>query len=487
MADVAVVGAGPNGLTAAVTMARAGLKVRVFEAGSTAGGGARTAELMEPGHLHDICSAVHPMALASPVFRAFGLSDRIELAVPEISYAHPLDGGAAAIAYQDLDRTGEGLGHDGGAYVRLMAPLVRRWEAMVGFTMDQLLRVPPHPVDALRFGLAALEQGSHAWNVRFPSRNGADSPAAAMLTGVAAHPVGRMPSLSSASAGLMLGMLAHAVGWPIPVGGSQAIIAVLVSDLEAHGGEVVTGQRIGSLSDLAGTPAVLLDIAAPALLDISDGSRGTLPSRYERQLRSFRFGNAACKVDFILSGPVPWAHPEVTRTGTIHLGGSRAQIARGEAQVAAGRHPDSPYVLVSQPSTFDPGRAPVGRHILWTYCHVPAGSTRDMTEAITAQVERFAPGFRDVVVRSQVTTAAQLASYNANYVGGDFAAGATSLRQVVARPVLSANPWKTPLDGVYLCSASTPPGPGVHGMSGFHAARRALAEVFGLNVPPFVP
>ncbi|MCQ1951869.1 NAD(P)/FAD-dependent oxidoreductase [Arthrobacter sp. zg-Y238] len=479
MSDVSVVGAGPNGLAAAVIMARAGLEVEVFETQSTVGGGSRTKELMEPGHLHDICSAVHPMALASPFFRSFGLDRRINLVVPEISYASPLDGGRAALAYRNLDRTVEGLGRDGAAYRGLMEPLVRRSEAITELLMGSLLSVPRDPIALASFGLAALDQGTPLWNRRF-----VEDAAPALLSGVAAHPVGKMPSLPSAGGGLMLGTLAHSVGWPIPVGGSQAIAEAMADDLRAHGGKISTGHRITSLDEVAGSRAVILDVSPSVLLELG-GER--LPPRYARELERFRYGNAACKVDFILSGPVPWANPEMSRTGTAHLGGTRAELAAAEADVAAGRHPARPYVLLSQPSGFDPTRAPAGRSVLWSYCHVPAESTVDMTEAVTAQIERFAPGFRDVIVDSRVTTAADLAQYNANYVGGDFGGGAVTLAQMLIRPVLSPKPWRTALPGVYLSSASTPPGPGVHGMGGLHAAKLALKDVFGLPMPSLEP
>jgi phytoene dehydrogenase-like protein len=292
--------------------------------------------------------------------------------------------------------------------------------------------------------------------------------------------VGALPSLAPAGAGLMLGTLAHAQGWPIPVGGSASIASAMVRDIEAHGGTVETGRRIDSLAELPAVRATLLDIAPPALLRLAGDS---LPAGYRRSLASYRFGNAACKVDFILAGPVPWQAAELADAGTVHVGGTRAEMAEAENQVAAGKHPDRPYVLVSQPSRFDDSRAPQGRHILWTYCHVPAGSTVDMAEAVTAQLERFAPGFRDLVVQVQVTTAAGLADYNQNYVGGDFAAGLMDLRGLVQRPVVSPVPWRTPLPGVYLCSSSTPPGPGVTGMPGFHAAKYALKDIFGLPLP----
>jgi len=475
MPDVAVVGSGPNGLAAAVTMARAGLSVRVYEAASAAGGGLRTAELMEPGHFHDICAAVHPMALASPFFRQFELSRRIRLEVPELSYGSPLDGGRAALAYRSLDRTAAGLGRDGGAYRRLMEPLLRRVEGITELTLNQLLRIPRDPLAAAVFGLRTLEQGSPLWDARFR-----EELAPALLTGVAAHAVAPLPGLAAAGAGLLLGTLAHAGGWPIPTGGSAAIARAMTEDLEAHGGTVETGARIGSLAELPPVRATLLDVAPPGLLRLAGGG---FPAGYRRALESFRFGNAACKVDFILSGPVPWAVPELAGAGTVHVGGTRAETAEAENLVAAGRHPERPYVLVSQPSRFDAGRAPAGRHILWSYCHVPAGSTVDMGEAVIAQLERFAPGFRDVVVEFKVTTAAGLAEYNENYVGGDFGAGLMDIRGLLQRPVLSTVPWRTPLPGVYLCSSSTPPGPGVTGMSGFHAARYALKDIFGLPVP----
>ena len=475
MPDVAVVGSGPNGLAAAVTLARAGLKVHVYEAAASAGGGVRTSELMEPGHLHDICSAVHPMVLASPFFREFGLSRRIRLEVPEVSYGSPLDGGRAALAYRSLERTAAGLGRDGAAFRKLMAPLVDRVDGITDLTLNQLLRVPQDPFAAGLFGLRTLEQGSRLWGLRFR-----EDLAPALLTGVAAHAVSPLPALAAAGAGLMLGALAHADGWPVPVGGSAAIAKAMIADLEAHGGVVETDARIDSLAELPPVRATLLDVAPPGLLRLAEGK---FPDRYRRALESFRFGNGACKVDFILSGPVPWAAPGLADAGTVHVGGTRAQMAEAENLVAAGRHPERPYVLVSQPSRFDASRAPEGRHILWSYCHVPAGSTVDMGEAVIAQLERFAPGFRDVVVRYKVTTAASLAEYNENYVGGDFSAGLMDLRGLVKRPVLGPVPWRTPLRGVYLCSSSTPPGPGVTGMPGFHAAKYALKDIFGLGVP----
>ncbi|GAA2862998.1 phytoene desaturase family protein [Paenarthrobacter ilicis] len=475
MVDVAVVGAGPNGLAAAVVMARAGLDVHVYEAGTAIGGGTRTTELIEPGYFHDVCSAVHPMAVASPFFKQFELSRRVELRLPEVQHGTPLDAGGAALAFQSLERTAEGLGADGPAYQRLMEPLLKHVDGVVDFTSNQLLRVPRDPLAAIRFGLATLEQGTPLWNRRFGSEA-----AQALLTGVMAHAVSALPSLSATGAGLLLNVLAHAGGWVIPVGGSASIAAAMAEDVEAHGGSIHVGQRVDSLDQVRPAKAILLDVAPPTLARLGGAE---VPDRYRKSLETFRFGNAACKVDYILSGPVPWRAPGLAGAGTVHVGGSRASIAYAENQVAAGKHPDHPYVLVSQPSVVDASRAPEGRHILWTYCHVPAGSDVDMAEAVTARIERYAPGFRDVVVASKTTTAEQLSAYNENYVGGDFSAGLVDLRGLLQRPVVSPAPWRTPLSGVYLCSSSTPPGPGVTGMPGYHAATHALKDIFRIPVP----
>lgn len=474
--DAIVVGAGPNGLAAAVTLARAGLAVRVLEAQPTIGGGARTAELTLPGFLHDVCSAVHPMALASPFFRAFGLERRIELRLPPASFGHPLDGGVAGIAYRDLDRTAAELGRDGRAYARLLRPLARHADEVAEVTGSSLVRVPRHPLVAARLGLAVLEQGTPLWNARFD-----DEVAPAMLTGVAAHTIRPLPSLSTAGAGLVLTAHAHARGWPIPIGGSQAIVDALVADLEAHGGEVLTDAAVDDLRDLPRAGAVLLDVTPRALARIA-GDR--VPPPYLRALRRFRYGSAAAKVDFALSAPVPWANPGLALAGTVHVGGTRTEMAAAEAAVHRGRHAESPYVLVSQPSIVDPGRAPDGRHVLWAYTHVPAGSALDPTEVVTRQIERFAPGFRDVVLASSSMSAVQVQAHNANYIGGDIASGAPSLGQLLRRPVLSPDPWRTPIPGVYLASSSTPPGPGVHGLAGWHAALSALRHEFGVDVEP---
>lgn len=478
MSDVAVVGSGPNGLAAAVTMARAGLSVQLFEAADSIGGGTRTAELTLPGYRHDVCAAVHPMALASPFFKAFELESRIELLVPEVSYGHPLDGGRAGIAYRDLDRTVAGLGVDGRVWRILMEPLLRRLEGVVDFTQDGLLRLPHDPLAVLRYGLRTLAQGTPVWNLGFKA-----DVAPAMLTGVSAHAIGHLPSLATSGAGLLLGVLAHAQGWPVPRGGSQAIAQALADDLTAHGGRIETGQRIENIAELkasTGAKAIICNTTPRALALMAQDE---LPKRYIRKLESFKYGAGVCKVDFALSGPVPWTAAELAAAPTLHLGGTRESIAFAESEVLAGRHPKNPYVLAVQAGVVDDSRAPAGRHTLWAYTHVPAGSTRDCTEDIIRAVERHAPGFRDLILTSSTQTARDVGEYNANYVGGDISSGALTLGQLLKRPVISTDPWRTPAQGLYLGSASTPPGPAVHGMGGWLAARSALKNTFGLPTP----
>lgn len=474
--DAIVVGSGPNGLAAAVTLARAGLAVRVYERSDAPGGGARTSELTLPGFLHDVCSAVHPMALASEFFQRFALSERIEMIVPELSYGHPLPGGQAGIAYRDLERTVDGLGRDGAAWRRLFAPLLRSLDAVSELTGNQLLRVPRHPLGVMQFGLRVLEQGGPFWNVRF-----SNEVAPALLTGVFAHTIRRLPSLAPAGAGLTLATHAHAAGWPVPVGGSGAITAALADDLRAHGGEIILDHDVKSLAHLPPARVVMLDVTPRALLELA-GDR--LPVGYAAALRRFRYGNGVAKVDFALAQPVPWTNPQLHDAPTVHVGGTRAQQARAENAVARGRHAEQPYVLASQPSIVDPSRAPAGKHVLWAYTHVPRGSSVDQTEAVTREIERYAPGFRDTILATASRTAVEMEAYNPNNVGGDIAAGEVSMWQLARRPVLTTKPWRTPLDGVYLCSASTPPGPGVHGLAGWHAALSALRSEYGIMTEP---
>ena len=478
-ANAAVIGAGPNGLAAAVTLARAGIPVTVFEAAESIGGGTRTMELVSPGILHDVCSAIHPMALGTEFFRQFEIDRRVEFVVPEASYANPLDGAhgdRAPIAYRDLDRTRRELGRDGAAYARVYRPVLERLEGIIDFALGGgLLRWPRELPAALTMALRTAEQGTPLWGARFR-----EAAAPALLSGVAAHSIGRMPNLATAGVGIVLGALGHATGWPVPVGGSRSIADALRADLLAHGGRIELSHEVRDLGELDEFDITMFDTSVRGLLSIA-GER--LPAGYRRALTRFRFGDAATKVDFVLDGPIPWRDPRVHAAPTVHLGGTREQAAAAEREVARGKHPEQPFVLLAQPTDFDPGRNPAGTNAVWSYTHVPHGSDVDMVPAVIAQIERFAPGFRDRIVAVHQTSAADLARYNANYVGGDFSAGAITLRQLLARPVLSPEPWRTPLPGVYLCSSATPPGPGVHGLSGWYAARTALRREFGLGAP----
>ena len=471
--DVTVVGSGPNGLAAAVICARAGLAVQVFEAQPTLGGGARTAADPEyPGVRHDICSAVHPLALASPFLAEFDLPARgVMLEVPEISYANPLPGRPAAIGYHDLERTCAEL-EDGASWRHLLGPLTEHGDAVVRLMLSDKRSVPTDFRAAVELGLRIAEQGTPAWR----ALSGED--ARALFTGVAAHTISKMPSLVSAGAGLMLATLAHTVGWPIPVGGSQAIPDALIADLRAHGGTLTTGEEITAPPD----GVVLFDTAPTALLSIYGDA---LPAVYAKTLRRYRFGPGVAKVDFVLSADIPWSDPRLANVATFHLGGTREQMARAEREVAAGRHAEWPMVLAATPHVADPGRVDAtGHRPLWSYAHVPSGSPVDQTETVTAVFERFAPGFRDIVVAARSIPAARLAEYNANYVGGDIGVGGNTLFHALAGPTPRLNPWTTPLDGVYLCSSATPPGGGVHGMSGYYAARTLLRREFAIKQLP---
>lgn len=473
-----VIGSGPNGLAAAVALARAGYDVRVLEAAAAFGGGVRTAELTLPGFRHDVGSAVHPAALTSGFFRAFGLRERVDWLIPEVSYAHPLDGGRAAIAWRDLDRTADALGGDARAWRAVIRPLSTHLDGVVDFTGAQLLRLPRHPVTTARFGARVLQLGSSFGRGTFSTEE-----ANALLTGVFAHANTPLPSVAAAASGLFLAAHAHVdTGWAYPRGGAQAVADALADDLRAHGGVIEPNARVDSLSGLDyGDPdagdLLLLD-TSPRLVLTHPG----LPSGYSRAIRAYRYGAGAAKVDFALDGPIPWRAPDVGRSPTVHLGGARAEIEAGENAVARGVVADRPYVLAVQPSVLDDTRAPAGKAVLWAYIHVPPGSDLDPTELVTRQVERFAPGFRDLILASSAVTAAERSRSNPAAIGGDILGGAFSVAQSLKRPVFSRTPWRTPLRGVYLASASTPPGPGVTGMPGWYAARQALADSAGVPI-----
>jgi len=466
--DAVVVGAGPNGLAAACVLARAGRKVLLVEARDTVGGGVSSAALTLPGFTHDLGSAVHPFGVASPVFRTLGLQRYgLRWAHPPAPLAHPLDGGRAVTLERSVRATAAGLGRDGPAYRRLMAPLARWWGRIQPLVLNPL-RFPAHPVAAARFGLRALWPAALLARAIFR-----EEAAPALLAGLAGHSFLTLEAPLSAAAALVLAALGHAVGWPIPVGGAQAIADALAACLRAHGGEIRTGWRVRHLDELPPAAATLLDVTPRQLIAIA-GDR--LPAGYRRRLERFRPGPGVFKLDYALDGPIPWASPACARAATLHLGGTLAEIAAAERAPHRGEHAARPYVLLAQPSLFDPTRAPAGRHTLWAYCHVPAGSTMDMAAAVEGQIERFAPGFRDRVIDRSAMTCADMEAWNPNLAGGDISGGLPDWRQLLTRPTLSLRPHSTPAAGIYLCSSSTPPGPGVHGMCGAHAARLALAD-----------
>ncbi|MGB3353413.1 MAG: NAD(P)/FAD-dependent oxidoreductase [Mycobacterium sp.] len=471
--DITIVGSGPNGLAAAVICARAGLSVQVIEAQPTYGGGART--LPDPefsGVSHDICSAVHPLALASPFFSAFDLRARgVALTVPEVSYGNPLPDRPAAIGYLDIERTSAEL-DDGASWRRLLGPLSADSDGVVGLLLGDKRSIPPSITAALRVAPRLLAQGSPAWGTL------AGEDARALFTGVAAHTISQMPSLVASGAGLMLATLGHSVGWPIPVGGSQAIPDALLADLRSHGGELTLGEEVTDPP----SGVVLYDTAPTALLGIY-GDR--LPSRYANTLRRYRYGPGVAKVDFVLSGEIPWRDSRLAQAPTLHLGGDRSMMARAEHEIADGRHAEWPMVLAALPHLADPSRVDArGRRPLWAYAHVPQGSTTDMAETVTGIVERFAPGFRDLVVGVRSVPAARLADHNANLVGGDIGVGGNNMFSALTGPALRWDPWSTPIPKAYLCSSAAPPGGGVHGMSGYYAARTVLRKEFGIRDMP---
>lgn len=462
-------GAGPNGLAAAIRLAQADLRVLLLEAADTVGGGVRSADITLPGFVHDLCSAIHPLGIGSPFFRQLPLGQHgLEWIQPKFPLAHPLDNGTAAILSRSLAETAAGLASDGPAYQRLMQPLTNRWEDLADDFLRPMLHFPEHPFLLAGFALSGLRSASAMSSNWFRGEK-----AKALFGGLAAHSFLRLDQIPSSAFAIVLGLFGHACGWPMPRGGSGSLSRALANYFESLGGEIALNSRVEHLSEARMAPITLLDLAPQQFVCIASAE---MPLSYRKKLVAYRYGPGVFKLDYALSGPIPWRAEECRAAGTVHIGGTFGEIARAEREVAEGLHPERPFVLLAQPTLFDPARAPTGKHIAWAYTHVPSGSSTDMTERIERQIERFAPGFGRLVMARHKMGCADLEARNPNLVGGDINGGAADFFQLIARPTFSPCPYRTAIKGVYLCSSSTPPGGGVHGMCGFHAANAALKD-----------
>jgi phytoene dehydrogenase-like protein len=471
--DAVIVGSGPNGLAAAILLQQNGLSVLLLEGKDKIGGGLRTEALTLPGFLHDVCSAIHPMAAGSPYFQTLPLHQHgLEYIYPEIPVAHPFDNGTAAILKKSVAETAGLLGADRDTYIKLLAPLVKNWP---GLAPDLLgpLTFPKHPIDLAKFGIDAVTSAAHLAK-RFKTDE-----AKALFAGMAAHSIQPLTNLATSAIGLVLMANGHLKGWPVPRGGSVSIANALASYFTSIGGQIQTNTYITSLEQLPSAHAVFFDLTPKQLLQIAGHKFSLL---YKWQLNRYRYGMGVFKVDWALDGPIPFIAADVREAGTVHIGGTLKEIAAGEQLIADGGHPDKPFVLLAQQSLFDASRAPEGKQTAWAYCHVPNGSKKDMTTIIERQVERFAPGFRERIIGRHTFNTQQLESYNPNYIGGDINGGIIDIGQLFTRPVLRRSPYRTSAKGLYICSSSTPPGGGVHGMCGYHSAKRALKDVFGISV-----
>ena len=468
--EAIIVGSGPNGLAAAITMQQQGIATLLVEKNATIGGGLRSGEITLPGFVHDICSAVHPMAVSSPFMAGLPLSDYgLRYSYPPVCAVHPLDGGETAVLYHSLTDTVRDLGIDGDAYHQLISPIVDSWQYLVDDILSPPIHIPGNPFAYARFGLNAIKSAARL------SRGFQTEKAKALWAGMAAHAMLPLTHASSAAIALVLSAVGHVHGWPIAEGGSQSIADAMGRYFVALGGTIQTNFFVETLQQLPPTKVVLLDTSPKQLLSIA---RDSLSTFYKWQLARYKVGMGVYKIDFALDGPIPFTSPESRKAGTVHLGGTFAAIAASEQLTWNNKHSDDPFVLVAQQSLFDSTRATKGKHTAWAYCHVPNGSNKDMTAAIENQIERFAPGFRDLILAKTVSTPATLEAYNPNYGGGDINGGAIDLKQLFARPALRISPYRTSAKGIYICSASTPPGGGVHGMCGYHAAKTALKDIF---------
>lgn len=466
--DAVIIGSGPNGLSAAITLARLGLSVAIYEAKDTIGGGMRSAELTIPGFTHDICSAIHPLGYASPFFRSLPLADYgLEWVFPEIPLAHPLDDGTAVSLKNSVADTSENLGSDAAAYKQLMNPFVDRWENLLDDVLGPL-HFPKHPFLLAHFGFYGIRSAMGLCRSLFTGHR-----AESLFAGLAAHSVLPLEKPLTAAFGLILGVLGHATGWPFPRGGSQCIANALAAYFKSLGGHIFTGINITSIDQLPSSKLILCDITPRQLLSIAQKD---LPCSYQNKLKKYRYGPGVFKIDWALSSPIPWKSEACAKAGTVHLGGSAPEIALSEREVWSGICPEKPYIILAQQSLFDPSRAPLNKQTAWAYCHVPHKCSVNMTAAIESQVERFAPGFKECILARSTMSPGELENYNANYIGGDINGGVQDWSQLFTRPAARIVPYSTPVKGLYLCSSSTPPGGGVHGMCGYHAAQAAFRD-----------
>ncbi|SMD08613.1 phytoene desaturase family protein [Pedobacter nyackensis] len=471
--DAVVVGSGPNGLAAAIALQQQGLSVLIIEGKAEIGGGLRSAELTLPGFIHDVCSAVHPLAIGSPFFNTLPLQDHgLIYEFPDLAAAHPFDDGTAAVLGSSLEETASLLGDDERAYLKLMKPLVRDWPNIASDVLGPL-HFPEHPIAMAKFGLNALTSAS------FLAKRFKTKAAKGLWAGMAAHSIQPLSNLSTSAIGLVLMAAAHLKGWPIPTGGSKKIANALSSYFISIGGRIETGRFIKSLDELPSSKTIFFDITPKQLLQIAGHKFSSI---YKWQLERYRYGMGVFKVDWALDGPIPFTAPQARQAGIVHIGNTIQEITLSEKLSWQGKHAEKPFVLLAQQSLFDSTRAPEGKHTAWAYCHVPNGSVKDMTGAIENQVERFAPGFKERILAKHTMNTAQVEAYNPNYIGGDINGGVIDLGQIFTRPALRSSPYRTSAKGLYLCSSSTPPGGGVHGMCGYHAAKRALKDIFSINI-----
>lgn len=476
--DAIVVGSGPNGLAAAITLQKEGLSVLVVEAKDKIGGGLRSAALTLPGFTHDVCSAIHPLAVASPFFANLPLHEYgLEFIQPPILATHPLDDGTAGVLYQSLERTATALEKDKEIYLKLFQPLIAQWPSIATDVLAPF-HFPAHPLSMARFGSHALTSASH-----FSSRFSTEK-AKGLWAGMAGHSIQPLSNIASSAIGLVLLTVGHIHGWPIPKGGSQSIANAMAAYFQSLGGKIETNFLVTSIDQLPAARAVLFDVTPKQLLEIAGHK---LSAFYKWQLNRYRYGMGVFKIDWALDGPVPFINEDCRKAGTVHIGNTFQEIAAAEQMTWNGKHPEQPFVLLAQPSIADDTRAPKGKHVLWGYCHVPNGSTTDMTSAIENQIERFAPGFKERILGKHVMNTQQLHAHNPNYIGGDINGGMIDIRQLYTRPALRSSPYRTSAKGIYICSSSTPPGGGVHGMCGYHAANVVLKDIFNIRKSVYDP